>query len=550
MSDTDAILESIACRAQGLYTLPAVAMKVLELTDHPKVDVPALKACIENDPALTIKVLRVVNSSLFGLSREVSDLNQALALLGIKPLKLLVLGFSLPDRLFADVAATQLDRYWRMALTKSVAAREISESFWHQAGDDAFVGGLLQDIGLLVLLRELGEPYVSFLDSVAEDGADLRAAEAEALQFDHTKLSARLLDAWGLPPALTRAIALPTKSGKQPQLPDSDDHLARIFQLADLVTQLVVGRRIGVLPDLLELGAAYCDLTKPQLTELVERLVAKVNQLAEVMSVKLPDEVDYRDVLVRAHERMSEVAEGAAEELIRDKQSEEEIYVRLLSESRALSSAAAQLTQRSESSPLSPAAVSATGAATSGANTEPDANIAAQRKQSIAQATQAPSGTDVHLLDRLSAMVMHCRAQRVEVSLLVVEIDAFDTLTDTHGAVGAQSMVGTLEALCQRIDHPTAVTTRIRDARLRIILPDCDRRQAVEYGRQLVRSVREMITAGAIDSEPIMTVSVGAATVALPPKNFQSQDLVEAAQRCLYGAQSCGGNSAKSIEIY
>ena len=70
-------------------------MKVLELTDDPRLDTRTLKECIENDPALTGKLLRVVNSSLFGLSREVSDLNQALALLGTKPLKLLVLGFSL-----------------------------------------------------------------------------------------------------------------------------------------------------------------------------------------------------------------------------------------------------------------------------------------------------------------------------------------------------------------------------------------------------------------------------------------------------------------------
>ncbi len=532
MSDDDAILDRIASRAQGLYTLPAVAMKVLELTNHPKVDVPALKACIENDPALTIKVLRVVNSSLFGLSREVSDLNQALALLGIKPLKLLVLGFSLPDHLFANVAADQLDNYWRTALTKSVAAREISESLWHQSGDDAFVGGLLQDVGLLVLIRELGEPYVKFLEKIDEDGADLRAAEEKALEFDHTKLSARLLDDWGLPGTITQAIAMPTAPDRQPWLPDSDDHLARILQLADLVTQLVAQRRIGVLPDLLELGAAYCHLTKPKLTELVERLVAKVNQLADVMSVNLPDEMDYRDVLVRAHEQMSEVASSAAADLISEKLSDDEIYDRLLSESRALSAAAAQLTVQPLPITVSPA------------KTE------TQRKQSVAQTAQAPDGVAPILLERLSAQVMNCRAQRLELSLLVVEIDAFDELSDTQGVVGAQSLVGALAAICDRVDHPGAAVTQTREARLKIILPDCDRRQAGQYGKQLVRSVQEMITSGDNDSHPGMTVSVDAATVANPPKNFRAQDLVEAAQRCLYGAQSCGGSIAKSIEIY
>ena len=134
-------------KAGSLYSLPPVAMKVLELTESPKVDARALKQCVETDPALTAKLLRVVNSSLYGLSREVSDLNQALALLGIKPLKLLVLGFSLPPQLLGGMTADALQRYWRHTLVKAVAAREISEAFWNRSGDEAFLAGLLQDVG-------------------------------------------------------------------------------------------------------------------------------------------------------------------------------------------------------------------------------------------------------------------------------------------------------------------------------------------------------------------------------------------------------------------
>mgnify|MGYP002623431935 FL=1 len=90
-------------RSGELYSLPAVALEVLELTRHPNVDARAIKECIERDPALTVKILRVVNSSLFGLSRQVTDLNHALALIGAKPLKLLVLGFSLPKELFEGI---------------------------------------------------------------------------------------------------------------------------------------------------------------------------------------------------------------------------------------------------------------------------------------------------------------------------------------------------------------------------------------------------------------------------------------------------------------
>src|SRR5690606_15851150 len=114
-----------------IYTLPAVALEVLELTDHPRVDCRKIKQCIEHDPALVGKILRVVNSSLFGLGSDVTDLNQALALLGIKSLKLLVLGFSLSEAMFSGRTGDALQHGWRHALSRAVAARELCEFIWH-----------------------------------------------------------------------------------------------------------------------------------------------------------------------------------------------------------------------------------------------------------------------------------------------------------------------------------------------------------------------------------------------------------------------------------
>ncbi len=124
MNDVTSRIEEIAKRATTLYSRPTVALEVVRLTNEPQVDSQAIKECIEMDPALTGKILRVVNSSFFGLRCEVADLNQALTVLGIKPLKLLVLGFTLPDDLFAGLAAEQLEWNWTNTLTRAVAARQ------------------------------------------------------------------------------------------------------------------------------------------------------------------------------------------------------------------------------------------------------------------------------------------------------------------------------------------------------------------------------------------------------------------------------------------
>src|SRR5947208_14799781 len=112
MNEVASQLEEMAARAVTLYSRPTVAIELMRLADQPGDEASALKDCVAQDPALTCKVLRVVNSSLYGLNRPVADLNQAIGLIGIKPLKLLVLGFSVLDTLFAEVAVRELDWSW------------------------------------------------------------------------------------------------------------------------------------------------------------------------------------------------------------------------------------------------------------------------------------------------------------------------------------------------------------------------------------------------------------------------------------------------------
>ena len=213
-------------RTGQLYSLPAVAVEVLRLTGEPRVDARALKDCIERDPALTTRILRVVNSSLFGVSRPVTDLGQALALLGTRPLKMLVLGFSLPKELFAGLEASVLARYWRRSLVKAVAARELAERLWQTSGDEPFIAGLVQDIGSLALIQHIGPSYVQLLDHVQSHGGNLLERELETLGFDHVVLSSRLLAHWGLPPTLCAAVTASADETQISELDPAQQHAA------------------------------------------------------------------------------------------------------------------------------------------------------------------------------------------------------------------------------------------------------------------------------------------------------------------------------------
>ena len=524
-------------RGQSLYTLPVVAAEVLQLTSNPEVDTLALKECIQTDPALTAKILRVVNSSLFGLSREVSDLNQALALLGTKPLKLLVLGFSLPQELFREVAREQLNWYWSTTLARAVAARAISERVYELPGDDAFVAGLLQDIGVLVLLGQLQEPYAKFLASAIAEHVDLRRVEVDSLGFDHRTLTAALLTHWQMPELWVRAIAEPRKENRLAKQDLPHSQLARILHLADLLAELVGNKRLDLLPDLLEVGELYCGMERECLNDLVAHLHPQVKQLSEALSLDLPEDTDYAAVISAAHEQMSLLAESVAEPLSRHA-TEEESYADVLTDASHLRTAMDAYLSRPTAN------VAATEEA---AETTLPADGASFSSSTADSSAQLLVETEVNFSNTLTMAVGHCRAQRQPVSLILLGAVGESTLDKTDAPRISQMV----DFVCVNEDVPGLVVEPLKTCQRALVLPDFDRLQAARFAHRLIDQLQRMIrkweTAGvSLDC----LVGAGVASVALPPKNFPPLDLLKTARRCLAAVHSGGSPGVKSLEIY
>lgn len=538
MSVAPSTLDRFVAQAGDLYSLPAVAMEVLELASDAKADARRLKECIERDPALTTKILRVVNSSLFGLAQQVSDLNQALALLGMKPLKLLVLGFSLPDAMFEEIQADVLSRYWQRTLVKSIAAREISERIRTGIGDEAFIAGLLQDIGQLVLVKCAGQPYVRFIHNVQNSSRDVRQLERRALGFDHVQLSAELLHRWGLPGLIVEAIAGANASDS---VSGSSNPLVRVLDLAELVATLLCDGRTIVLAELGERAGGHSTFSRSWLDELVITLQEKVEQLASVLSLELPGGVDYREILERARQQMSQVASEVVADLLRERHSRQP-HPEIDAQEQQLLEEARQL-QAAMDVALNPAPLVVPTATT---RITPSVN----EPRTVLTAPTVVRGLETDtLLGRLRTHVMFCRQHRVPLSLLLVEIDHYPQVIFNQGTSGAQQVSERLHQLCETIDQDGAICLQTHDAGFALVLPDCDRSQAVRLGNQLIHDARTL-RADQPGARPACTISVGSATVSLPPRNFPPEDLVQSADRCLYGARVSGGNVLKSIEIY
>jgi diguanylate cyclase (GGDEF)-like protein len=167
-----------------------------------------------------------------------------------------------------------------------------------------------------------------------------------------------------------------------------------------------------------------------------------------------------------------------------------------------------------------------------------------------ADAVESAPKADPGLLGRLATAVTAGRQSRCPLSLLLVELDHTEGLLVALGADGFDALRRLLETACREVDHPGAICTPYGEAGFALILPNCERQQGVRLGDQLRRAMHRTPGRRSADARQPIALSVGVATVALPPKNFSPADLLQGADRCLYGSRASGGGVVKSIEIY
>lgn len=522
---TTDVLDRLVDRAGALYSLPAVAMEVLELTRLPRADAHLLTTCVGQDPALTGKLLRVVNSSMYGLSREVTDLNQAVALLGVKPLKLLVLGFSLPVGLLSGLEASTLEQYWKYALVKAVAARELCQAFWHQEGDEAFVAGLLQDIGVLVLTQELGEPYLDFLHGVQQQRADLRSTETATLGFDHVAVSAHLLAQWRLPASLLDAIGADPHLETLAQRTAEDSPLPQILHVATLVAAIIADGRGSCMNDLLVAADRYRALRVEQIDALLDQLQERVQLMAQVFSVSWEQQDSYRAIMQRAYAQLSQAAVEVMPELLTGSGPR---GAGRTADATALTHALDRFAQGLRPTEPWPTRDRARRSPTSGPR----------------PAVAHDPGLCAHILTAITAG----RTRQAEVSLVLWEMDQQADLLLLHGPEQATRILESVPDFVAQTCDVAHECLLVGKARFAIVLRECDRGQATAIARTLLSRWPRWALGQHLTAIPIAS-SAGVATLARPSRHSHPEDLIEAAERCLFAAQSSGGHVVKSIDV-
>jgi HD-like signal output (HDOD) protein len=228
-------LERLVSQMRCVPSLPSLYAELMKEMRSEDASLDKAGQIIARDPGMSAKILQLVNSVFFGLRRRIASPEEAALYLGIETIKSLVLSlhvFSQFDR--ARIHACQLDQLWNHAWATGVLSRHIcaAEDSDSKMADHAFIGGLLHDIGKLVLAANLPDQYRSAVALAKQKGMLVSEAEKEVFGASHAEVGGFLLGLWGLPDPVVDAVAFhhsPSLSTAQAFTPLTAVHIANVL---------------------------------------------------------------------------------------------------------------------------------------------------------------------------------------------------------------------------------------------------------------------------------------------------------------------------------
>lgn len=192
-----------------LPSVPTIYEEILLTLESEASTIEALAALVRRDPGMSANLLKLVNSAYFGLRQRISEPGEAIAFLGVDTLKSLALLHGIFGQVAGFPAGVDPGWLWTHAVDTAAAAREIArmEGLGHEGQSEAFTGGLLHDIGLLILVSSFKEEYLRITDLLRRDALSLPEAERSVLGAHHGEVGAHLLSLWGVPERVVDAVA-------------------------------------------------------------------------------------------------------------------------------------------------------------------------------------------------------------------------------------------------------------------------------------------------------------------------------------------------------
>ncbi len=227
-------LAKLLVKVKDMPPLPQSITQILELTRNPKSSVQDLAKVIERDPKLAANILRLANVSYYGFSREISTISYAIVCLGLDTVKSIALNSSAQEMLNDEISAYVLEKgmLWQYSICCATCARIIAKRIRFKESEEAYIAGLLLDIGKIILSSYAEEYFIQIIEKSKSNRVPFDRTEQEVLGFDHSQIGWRIIKKWNLPRSLVEAV----KYHHRPDKAKTHKKLTYIVHLADAIS--------------------------------------------------------------------------------------------------------------------------------------------------------------------------------------------------------------------------------------------------------------------------------------------------------------------------
>lgn len=503
--DTKLLEEILSCPA--LPSLPTVAVRVLELTSDPEVQMDQLAQEIQYDQGIAAKILRTVNSSFFGLRRRCSSIDHALVMLGLGPVKSLVLGFSLvstvkaqPEGEDGEVDDFDYPGYWKRCLLSAVAAKYAAETSGNKLiVDEAFLSGLFQDIGMVAMHRTIGDRYSQLIKDTEGDHSKLAKLELDNFgEIQHSMVGAMICENWKLP----NEIVLPVRyHDKATACPQEFAQIARCVALGNQVHAVMEQEEnpTEALRRVYSKGASWLGFTEAQIDDIIRKTGETAKEIGSLFTLDVGAVADADEVLQRADRQLIELSKNQEIEGYAAKQ-----FADLLVDSDSVDPFTGTLLREGF-------------------------NVAVRQAFDSAHAGE------------------------YSLSVVQVMISGYEDLAEKHGENAQDEvLIATAVLLRRQFEHMGGVICRLSDSVFAAVLPGVERLTAAQQANLCCEEFTQRAPSWVPDAEGIeqsVKLSMGVATLddTTRPMISKPELLVQAASQALVAAKSGEGSLVRAF---
>lgn len=479
-------IESIFKSADRLPTLPGIALKILEVIKKEDFSLKELGDILSTDPPLSAKVLKIINSPLYGI--KVSNVYHAVNLLGVNIIKNLTLSFSLIRNSKGENQTTfDYTQFWKNSLITAITMKWVLQKLRPWLAEDGFFLGLIHDIGILLIVQNFPKLYSKVLRYRQEENLELYELENKILGLNHMQLGAYITNQWDFPEQFT----LPIHYHHQPQrLKTQDKDLVILTQVLHWASSFVnffqASNKTLHLALLEQQMKEYSFKKYFTIEELMTHVQGQTQTIFPMFELSLDDDQDYLQIVQEARQELINISEQFLNKYLEQKKQIEKLE-----------------------------------------------NLASH---------DGLTGLNNHqkLMEVLNQERARMERYKSPFSLCLLDIDNFKSINDTYGHVVGDQVLKKIGDYLKSHVRQTDIVARYAGDEFAVVMPDISSDNAYAVLDRLRRDVSSL----QIHSEGqiiFVTICIGIASVTYEPC-LSIKELLQRADKALYEAKHKGKN--------